>query len=167
MLGLDTSHLYRCRGMHTAALTHTRLIPNSFLVMFLVTRHPGRLLLFLNHLVPLLTNGNAKILTKQQKQASSAGKSFGVSLVRPLEQTETHPPSAAKTSQSTCSLCMAQRTTSTCVCTVDHTLQKEPLATELLSQAGPGVSMTPSDPNLNVVGVVWNRKGSQVHTHFF
>ena len=54
---------------------------NSFLVMFLATWHSGRLLLFLNHLVPLLTNGSAKILTEQQKQATSAGKSFGISLV--------------------------------------------------------------------------------------
>ncbi len=50
--------------------------------MFLATRHSGRLLLFLNHLVPLLTNGSVKILTEQHKQATSAGKSFGISLVR-------------------------------------------------------------------------------------
>ena len=58
----------------------TRLIPK---LMFLATQHSGRLLLFLNHLVPLLTNGSAKILTEQQKQATSAGKSFGISLVLP------------------------------------------------------------------------------------
>ncbi len=48
--------------------------------MFLATRHSGRLLLFLNHLVPLLTNGSMEILTEQQKQATSAGKSFGMRL---------------------------------------------------------------------------------------
>ncbi len=49
--------------------------------MFLATPHSGRLLSFPNQLVPLLTNGRAKILTEQQKQATSAGKSFDISLV--------------------------------------------------------------------------------------
>ncbi len=38
------------------------------MVMFMVVRHSDRLLLFPNHLIPFLTNENAKMSTKQQNK---------------------------------------------------------------------------------------------------